>query len=162
MTEIKRDIYSDNLHRYDYDEMGEELIDQNTRCNNGLCQRFANILNASILTSEEDLCVVTFNRDIEAEIAGRPTRSPLALAALFSFESMDNRGRTLNLGETVILQREINPFITALREREIEVTALHNHWLFDRPRLFYIHFFSIEDPITFARKVAEALRVLRA
>jgi hypothetical protein len=160
MTEIKRDIYSYNLHRYDYDEIEEEFSDQNID-EDGLCQQFANILNASILTSEEDLCAVTFNRNIEAEIAGRPTRSPLALAALFSFESMDNRGRTLNLGETVILQREINPFITALRERGIEVTALHNHWLFDRTRLFYIHFFSIEDPITFARKVAEALRILR-
>ncbi|GFN34531.1 DUF1259 domain-containing protein [Tepidimicrobium xylanilyticum] len=95
------------------------------------------------------------------KIAGRPTRSPLVIAALFSFESMDSRGRTLNLGETVILQREINPFISALRERNIEVTALHNHWLFDKPRLFYIHFFSIEDPLSFARKVAEAFQVLK-
>ncbi len=113
------------------------------------------------MTSTDDLCVVTFNRNIKAEIDGRRTRSPLALAALFSFESMDNKGRTLNLGETVILQKEINPFISALRERGIEVTALHNHWLFDRPRLFYIHFFSIEDPIAFARKVSEALQILR-
>ncbi|CCQ95876.1 conserved hypothetical protein [[Clostridium] ultunense Esp] len=147
---------TDNLY-YDHDE--DDINDE--RIDNRLCRRFARILNASILTSEEDLCVVTFNRNIRPEIAGRPTRSALAIAALFSFESMDNRGRTLNLGETVILQREINPFISALRERDIEVTALHNHWLFDRPRLFYIHFFSIEDPLTFARKVAEALQVLR-
>lgn len=147
---------TDNLY-YDHDE--DDINDE--RIDNRLCRRFARILNASILTSEEDLCVVSFNRNIRPEIAGRPTRSALAIAALFSFESMDNRGRTLNLGETVILQREINPFISALRERDIEVTALHNHWLFDRPRLFYIHFFSIEDPLTFARKVAEALQVLR-
>ncbi|MBU5438354.1 DUF1259 domain-containing protein [Tissierella sp. MSJ-40] len=141
------------------DKTKERFIDD--RRDRNLCQRFARILNASILTSTDDLCVVTFDRRIEAEIDGRRTRSPLVLAALFSFESMDKRGRTLNLGETVILEKEINPFISALRERGIEVTALHNHWLFDRPRLFYIHFFSIEDPITFARKVSEALRVLR-
>lgn len=152
MTNNYKDV--DNLY-YDEDNINDVRID------NRICRRFARILNASILTSEEDLCVVTFNRNISPEIAGRPTRSALAIAALFSFESMDNRGRTLNLGETVILQREINPFISALRERDIEVTALHNHWLFDRPRLFYIHFFSIEDPLTFARKVAEALQVLR-
>jgi hypothetical protein len=162
MDENYENIYSDNLYHYNYDDISdtkEGFIDDKRDRN--LCRRFARILNASILTSTDDLCVVTFNRRIEAEIDGRRTRSPLALAALFSFESMDKRGRTLNLGETVILQREINPFISALRERGIEVTALHNHWLFDRPRLFYIHFFSIEDPITFARKVSEALRILR-
>lgn len=159
MDKFTENIYSDNLHNYDYDEIAEEFVER--EANNGLCRRFANILNASILTSTDELCVVTFNRDIDAEILGRPTESPLALGALFSFESMDNMGRTLNLGETVILQREINPFISALREREIDVTALHNHWLFDRPRLFYIHFFSIEDPITFARKVSEALTIFR-
>lgn len=125
------------------------------------CAEFARILGAEILESTNDLCVVTFLRDIQAEILSRPTHSPLALAALFSFESRDRQGRTLNLGETVILQEEINPFISALRSHGILVTALHNHWLFDCPRLMYIHFESIDFPLDFARKVADALEVLR-
>ncbi|ARC84910.1 hypothetical protein U732_4079 [Clostridium argentinense CDC 2741] len=126
-----------------------------------LCNEFARILGAEILSTANDVCTVTFMRDINAEILGRRTHSPLALAALFSFESPDNEGRTLNLGETVILQEEINDFISILRKNGILVTALHNHWLFDDPRLMYIHFESIDDPIDFARKVAEALCVLR-
>ena len=128
-------------------------------CN--LCNDFARILGAEILTSTNDLCVVTFLRNIPAEILRRETNSPLALAALFSFESADREGRTLNLGETVILQEEINPFITILREHDILVTALHNHWLFDQPRLMFIHFESVDKPLAFARKVADALEVLR-
>ncbi|MDP4146035.1 MAG: DUF1259 domain-containing protein [Bacillota bacterium] len=126
-----------------------------------ICREFARILGAEILTSTNNLCAVTFLRNIEAEILGRPTHSPLALAALFSFEDVDSQGRALNLGETVILQEEINEFITILREHNIKVTALHNHWLFDRPRLMYIHFESIDNPLAFARKVADALQVLR-
>jgi len=99
------------------------------------CAEFADILGAEILSTADNVCTVTFMRDIDAEILGRPTHSPLALAALFSFESPDNQGRTLNLGETVILQEEINRFISILRENGILVTALHNHWLFDEPRL---------------------------
>lgn len=38
--------------------------------------------------------------------------------------------------------------------------ALHNHWLFDSPRLMYIHFESIDFPLSFARKVAQALATL--
>lgn len=130
-------------------------------CKSTLCQEFADILGAEILTSTENLCVVTFLRNIHAEILGRPTKSPLALAALFSFEDLDEEGRALNLGETVILQEEVNKFITILRENKIKVTALHNHWLFEEPRLMYIHFESIDCPIDFAQKVAEALEVLR-
>lgn len=125
------------------------------------CAEFADILGTEILSTADNVCTVTFMRDIDAEILGRPTHSPLALAALFSFESPDNQGRTLNLGETVILQEEINRFISILRENGILVTALHNHWLFDEPRLMYIHFESIDRPLNFARKVAEALEVLR-
>ncbi|WZL74084.1 DUF1259 domain-containing protein [Clostridiaceae bacterium 35-E11] len=128
--------------------------------NGELCNLFAQILNSDILQSSEDLCVVTFMRSIQATIAGRTTVSPLSLNALFSFESIDAQGNALNLGETVILQGEINPFISALQEQGIQVTGLHNHWLFDDPRLMYIHFFSIENPIAFAVKVAIAFNVL--
>ncbi|GIM27752.1 hypothetical protein CPJCM30710_04180 [Clostridium polyendosporum] len=137
----------------------EDIIGESKK--SSLCKRFAKILGAEVLESRRDLCVVTFNRDLDVEILGRRTRSPLVLGALFSFENMDKCGKTLNLGETVILQEEINPFISILRENHIKVTALHNHWLFENPRLFYIHFESIDEPLDFARKVAEALKVLK-
>jgi hypothetical protein len=141
--------------------MSEHEFD-NSHCGgsgNTLCRRFADILGSQILTSEPSLCVVTRARRISPTIAGIPTRSPLVVNALFSFEPAGH-GEALNLGETVILQNEINPFISALRNSGIKITALHNHWLFDNPRLFYIHWLSVEDPISFARKVAAAFRLL--
>ncbi|MCM2583037.1 DUF1259 domain-containing protein [Bacillus stercoris] len=50
--------------------------------------------------------------------------------------------------------------MTELHEFGIIVTAVHNHWLFDKPRLMYIHFESIDKPINFALKVRDALKVL--
>ncbi|RAL24443.1 hypothetical protein DL897_08965 [Thermoflavimicrobium daqui] len=124
-----------------------------------LCRRFAQILGGTPQVVN-GVCTVTRIRNISMNIQGRPSRSPLALAALFSFESIDRQGRALNLGETVIFQREVNPFLSALRRRGIIVSALHNHWMFDRERSMYIHWQSVENPITFARKTAEAFRVL--
>ena len=128
--------------------------------NENLCERFAQILDSDILQSSENLCVVTRVRDINPTICNIPTQSPLVINALFSFEPSRNKDEFLNLGETVILQEEINPFIDALRVQGIKVTALHNHWLFEDPRLFYIHFLSVGDPIAFASKVALAFKVL--
>jgi hypothetical protein len=127
---------------------------------NGLCSQFARIVGGSPSVIN-GVCFIQRFRNIPVTILGRRSRSPLVLPTFFSFESIDRQGRALNLGETVILQREINPFISALRKQGILVTALHNHWLFENPRLFYIHFESVENPLVFARKAARALRVLR-
>ncbi|XID96070.1 DUF1259 domain-containing protein [Paenibacillaceae bacterium WGS1546] len=125
-----------------------------------LCQEFARILGGTAEVANGVCTVTRVRNNLRPLIQNRPARSILAIAAFFSFEDLDRRGNALNLGETVILQEEINPFISALRARGIEVTAFHNHWLFDNPRLMYIHFKSVEPPISFATKVAEAFRVL--
>nr|WP_326161080.1 DUF1259 domain-containing protein [Neobacillus niacini] len=52
----------------------------------------------------------------------------------------------------------MNPFLSALRKRGIIVTAVHNHWLFDNPRLMYIHWENVGDPFEFARNSIEAAR----
>jgi hypothetical protein len=48
--------------------------------------------------------------------------------------------------------------LKALRENGIEVTALHNHMLDDRPRLFFMHFWANDD----ASKLANALKLALA
>ncbi|MFL0575004.1 DUF1259 domain-containing protein [Priestia megaterium] len=126
-----------------------------------LCQEFARILGGQGSLDENDVCLVQKFRTIPFRILGRPTRSPLVTPQFFTFEDLDSRGRALNLGETVLLQEEVNPLLTELRKRNIIVTAVHNHWLFEEPRAMYMHFESIEPPLDFARKVREAFRVLK-
>ena len=120
------------------------------------CQQLADIIGGVVIASTP-ACVVQRLRNINATILGRRTESPLALPFALSFENNIN-GRTLNLGETVILQREINPFLSALRRRGITVTAVHNHWLFEEPRLMYMHWENVGDPFEFARNSIAAAR----
>ncbi|MGM7721637.1 DUF1259 domain-containing protein [Metabacillus sp. Hm71] len=115
------------------------------------CQQLANIIGGEVIQSTP-VCVVMRLRDIKATILNRRTQSPLALPFMLSFE---NNG--LNLGESVVLQKEINPLMSALRKRGIIVTAVHNHWLFDKPRLMYMHWENVGmDPFDFARESFEA------
>ncbi len=125
-----------------------------------LCEEFHDILGG-MSTFEDGVCMVMNTRtNIMARILGRRTRSFLALPQMFVFESLSSDGRALCSGETVILQEELNPFISILREHNIIVTAFHNHWLFENPRLMYIHFEKIDRPLDFARDVRDALSVL--
>ena len=49
-------------------------------------------------------------------------------------------GKTAITGDFVLIAKEVNPVIKALRDNGIEVTAIHNHMLDDQPRLFFMHF----------------------
>jgi Domain of Unknown Function (DUF1259) len=52
---------------------------------------------------------------------------------------------------------EVNRVIRALREHDIQVTALHNHMLGEEPRLFFMHFFANDDPAKLAQGLRAAL-----
>nr|WP_274518112.1 MULTISPECIES: DUF1259 domain-containing protein [Bacillales] len=77
------------------------------------------------------VCTLMTVKNMPVTNLGRPSRSALTVPMMFSFESVDQNGKALCLGETVILPEEINPFISVLRHYDILVTALHNHWLFN-------------------------------
>lgn len=127
--------------------------------NKALCSRLAKIINGQVITTKP-ACVVQTLRRLNVKILGRRSRSPLTLPFALSVESKDSRGRTLNLGETVILEREINPFVSELRKRGIKVTAIHNHWLFQSNPFKYIHWESIDNPVAFVEKSAAAARAV--
>ncbi|MBB3111801.1 hypothetical protein FHS18_003869 [Paenibacillus phyllosphaerae] len=124
-----------------------------------LCDRLARIIGGTGSVTN-GACVVQTLRNLNVKILGRRSRSPLTLPFALSVESKDSRGRTLNLGETVILEKEINPFVTELRKRGIKVTAIHNHWLFQSNCFKYIHWESIDDPVDFVQKSAAAARAV--
>ncbi len=60
-------------------------------------------------------------------------------------------------GDFVLLADEVNPVVKALTENGIVVTAIHNHMLFDEPRLFMMHFWAVGDPEKIATGLKAAL-----
>lgn len=78
-----------------------------------------------------------------------------------TFESIDPDGNALNLAEVALLQEEVQPFVQMLVKNNLIVSAIHNHWIFTNPTILYVHFQSVEHPLSFAQKVAEAFKVLQ-
>jgi len=60
-------------------------------------------------------------------------------------------------GDFVLLADEVNPVVKILTENGIVVTAIHNHMLFDDPRLFMMHFWAVGDPEKLAIGLKAAL-----
>jgi len=66
-------------------------------------------------------------------------------------------GKAAITGDFVLIGREVNPVLKALREHGIQVTAIHNHALGDNPRLFYMHFWANDDAVKLARGLKAGL-----
>lgn len=132
----------------------------NEICRATICEQFANNLGGKITESKPNSCSVEKDRNnISVTISGIPVKP--VLKGTFLFQGLNSSGRALNLGEIAVLQDELDKFSTIIKREGITISAIHNHWIYDNPRLIYVHFQSTENPLSFSRKVAEALKVLR-
>lgn len=125
-----------------------------------LCTQFGRILGGESEIEEGPVCFVTRMTNLRETILGRRTHSPLVQMQMFSFESLDKSGRALCLGETAVHQNQVNRLISNLRKRGIKVTAVHNHWLNENPRLMYMHWEAIMNPVVFARRTKQSISFL--
>ena len=67
------------------------------------------------------------------------------------------QGKAAVTGDFVLLAKEVNPVLQALRAGGIEVTALHSHMLDDEPHMYFMHFWGHDDAVTLARTLRTAL-----
>jgi hypothetical protein len=79
----------------------------------------------------------------------------MGVAMAINFERVGNQAATT--GDFVLLAREVNPVVRALRENSIQITAIHNHMLFETPRIFFLHFWGVGMPEQLAKGIMEAL-----
>ncbi|MGG2092494.1 DUF1259 domain-containing protein [Bacillus sp. S13(2024)] len=124
---------------------------------NFLCEQFATILKGKSKI-DQGACSVSFHRNFKVLVQGKPSMS--VIPAGVSFESLDQNGNALNLGEIAILQEEIPSFMQSIVQQGIIVSALHNHWLYTNPVIMYIHVQSVEPPLNFAKKMANSFSAL--
>jgi hypothetical protein len=76
--------------------------------------------------------------DVKVTIDGIATPTPFGFGGWLAL-TKGNGGEDVMMGDLVLLEDEVNPVMSALLDNGLEVTALHNHFLFDSPRMFYMH-----------------------
>lgn len=87
---------------------------------------------------------------------GMEVPASMGLATSINFQPTGN-GRAAITGDFVLLGREVNAVISALRENGIQVTAVHSHMLTEEPRLFFLHYWANDDAVKLAHGLRAAL-----
>jgi Domain of Unknown Function (DUF1259) len=97
--------------------------------------------------------------DVSVTVAGVPTPTPFGFGGWLAM-TKGQGGREVMMGDLVLLEDEVNPVMSALLDNGLEVTALHNHFFWDQPRMFFMHVHGMGAAAELARKAKPAVALI--
>jgi hypothetical protein len=97
--------------------------------------------------------------DVTVTVANVKTPTPFGFGGWIAM-TKGTGGMDVMMGDLVLLQDEVNPVMSALLDNGLDVTALHNHFFWDEPRMFYMHVHGHGKPADLARKVKPAIDLI--
>jgi len=97
--------------------------------------------------------------DLNVTVAGVKTPTPFGFGGWVAMTKGEG-GMDVVMGDLVLTQDEVNPVMSALLANGIDVTALHNHFFWDEPRMFYMHVHGMGTPSALATKLKPALALI--
>src|SRR5881227_2269391 len=97
--------------------------------------------------------------DLKVTIDGIATPTPFGFGGWIAM-TKGTGGNDVMMGDLVLLEDEVNPVMSALLSNGLEVTALHNHFFFESPRIFYMHVHGHGKAADLSRMVKPALDLI--
>jgi hypothetical protein len=97
--------------------------------------------------------------DLKMTIQGLSTPTPFGFGGWIALTKATD-GSDVMMGDLVLLQEEVNPVLSALLDNEIDVTALHNHFFWDDPHVYYMHVHGMGKAADLARQVKPGLDLI--
>lgn len=94
-------------------------------------------LKGSYSKAENVFKVSKARDDIPVEVDRWKMPAFMGLTSWAAFTPMGNS--TMVMGDTVLFEDEVSPAMSAALDNGLEVTALHNHFFFDQPKVFFMH-----------------------
>jgi hypothetical protein len=76
--------------------------------------------------------------DLKVTIDGIATPTPFGFGGWLAM-TRGSGGMDVMMGDLVLQEDEVNPVMSALLDNGLEVTAVHNHFFFESPRIVYMH-----------------------
>jgi protein-tyrosine-phosphatase len=99
--------------------------------------------------------------DLTVTIAGRSAPTPFGFGGWVAL-TKGTGGADVLMGDLVLTEDEVNPVMSALLDNGLDVTALHNHFFWEQPRIFYMHVHGRGKASELAIKLKPAIALIDA
>jgi hypothetical protein len=96
--------------------------------------------------------------DLKVSVDGVATPTPFGFGGWVALTK--GQGMDVMMGDLVLTEAEVNPVMSAVLDNGLEVTALHNHFFFDNPRIFYMHVHGHGATADLAKRIQPALALI--
>src|SRR5262245_27652432 len=97
--------------------------------------------------------------DLKVVVDGVATPTPFGFGGWIAL-TKGTGGMDVMMGDLVLTEDEVNPVMSALLTNGLDVTALHNHFFFDTPCVYYMHVHGHGNAADLAAKVKPALGLI--
>jgi hypothetical protein len=98
-------------------------------------------------------------KDLKMTIQRLPTPTPFGFGGWIALTKATD-GSDVMMGDLVLLQEEVNPVMSALLDNGIDITALHNHFFWDDPHVYYMHVHGMGKAQELAKRVKPGLDLI--
>ena len=97
--------------------------------------------------------------DLSVTAAGVRLTPPMGLTSWAAFQRAD--AHTMVMGDLVLLEDQVNPVMSAALDNGLEVTALHNHFFWDSPKVMFMHIGGMGDEAKLAAAVGKVFAMIK-
>lgn len=112
------------------------------------------------LNEKEGVFKVSYPRsDLHVTAAGVHLTPPMGLTAWAAFTKVS--GHTAVMGDMVLTEDQVNPAMSAALDNGLTVTALHNHFFWEQPRVMFMHIGGMGDEAALAAAVGKIFEVMK-
>src|SRR5213083_1016191 len=116
------------------------------------------------MNEKEGVYKVTFPRDdVKVSVAGWQMPPFMGLGTWAAFQGTNEKA--MMMGDTVLFEDEVNAVMSAALDNGLSVTALHNHFFFDEPKVYFMHIGgegTVEKLAGGVRKALDKVKEIRA
>jgi uncharacterized protein DUF1259 len=97
--------------------------------------------------------------DLSVMAAGVHLTPPMGLTSWAAFKQSGTH--TMVMGDMVLLEDQVNPVMSAALDNGLEVTALHNHFAWDTPKVMFMHIGGMGDAENLATAVGKVFAKIK-
>ena len=97
--------------------------------------------------------------DLRVTIRQKAVPTPLGFGGWIALTKGEG-GHDVMMGDLVLTEDEVNPVMSAILDNGLDVTAVHNHFFFEQPRIFYMHVHGMGTPADLAKRVKPAIDLI--